>query len=216
MQEERALQIFAETKAILKNLHVVYTSGLHGSEYVNKDAVYVDTEATDELCRGIAEHFQDRNVGVVVAPVEGGINLSQGVARHLTRMTGRKVLSIYADKEGDGLVIKRGYDKYVPGKRVLIVDDVFTTGGSVKKLVEIIRRLEGKLVGIGGLCNRGGVKAEDVGETGEVPELFALTSVQMAMYEASVCPLCKANVPITTEVGKGKEYLAKKAQEKSM
>jgi len=203
-------KIFAQTKAIIKNSHVVYTSGKHGSEYVNKDAVYRDTEATDEVCREIAEHFKSSNVEVVVAPVEGGINLSQGVARHLTKLTGRKVISIFADKEGEGLTLKRGYDKDVPDKKVLVVDDVFTTGGSVKKLIELVRTLNGEVVAVGGLCNRGGVKVTDLGEG--ISELFTLTSVQMAAYDEAECPLCKGGVPISTEVGKGKEYLAKKAK----
>lgn len=208
MKESRVLEIFAQTKAIIKNSHVIYTSGLHGSEYVNKDAVYRDTEATDELCQAIAEHFRDFDVEVVVAPVEGGINLSQGVARHLTRMTGRKVISIFADKEGEGLILKRQYDKDVPGKRVLVVDDVFTTGGSVKKLIELIRRLNGKVVSVGGLCNRGGVKAADLGE--DVSEPFVLVNVQMTTYPPAECPLCKAGVPFNMEVGKAKERLAQK------
>ncbi len=211
MKEERVLAIFAETKAIIKNSHVIYTSGKHGSEYVNKDAVYRDPLATNELCQGIAEHFRDFNVEVVVAPVEGGINLSQGIARHLTLMTVRKIVSIFADKEGDTLVIKRGYDKDVPGKRILVVDDVFITGGSVKKLIELIRSLGGIVVGVGGLCNRGNVKAADLGE--EVPELFTLVSVQMDMYAPAECPLCKEGVPFNTEVGKAREYLAQKAKQ---
>ena len=210
MEERRVLEIFAQTKAIITNSHVIFTSGKHGSEYVNKDAVYRDPLATDELCKGIAEHFRDLNVEVVVAPVEGGINLSQGVARHLTLMTGRKIVSIFADKEGDNLVIRRGYDKDVPGKRVLVVDDVFTTGGSVKKLIELIRTMGGIVIGIGGLCNRGNVKAADLGE--EVPEPFTLVSVQMVMYLPGECLLCKEGVPFNTEVGKAREYLAQKAK----
>lgn len=206
--ERRALQIFAQNKAIITNSHIVYASGKHGSEYVNKDAVYPDTQATDELCGFIAEHFKDANIEVVAAPAVGGVTLSHEVASQLTRAD-RKVLGIYADKEGDNLIFKRGYGELVKGRRVLIVDDVLTTGGSVAKLVELVRSLGGEVVAVAVLCNRGGVKSEDVGN---VPELFALSSVQMESYEESECPLCKAGVPINTEVGKGKEYLEKKAK----
>ena len=190
-------------------LHV-YASGRHGSDYVNKDAVYPDTEATDELCQGIAERFQDDIVEVVVAPAVGGVILSQGVARHLTRMTGQKVLSIYADKvEGsNGLVIKRGYEKFVPSKRVLVVDDVLTTGGSVKRLVDLVRILGGVVVGVGVLCNRGNVQPSDIG----TPKLEALISVQMATYDEAGCLLCAQGVPINTEVGEGMKFLARKAK----
>lgn len=200
--------IFKKTNAYISGKHIVYTSGKHGSEYLNKDEIYTDTEATDELCRYLAEHFKNRKVETVIAPVQGGINLSQGVARHLTRMTGQKVFSVYADKEGDDLVIKRGYSKYIAGKRVLVVDDVFTTGGSVSKTIKAVRDLKGEIVGVGGLCNRGGVKAEDLGEG--IQGFFTLVNVQMTAYEEKECPLCKEGVPIYTEVGKGKEYLSKK------
>lgn len=208
--EKRALEIFAQTKAIIVRSHVVYTSGKHGSEYVNKDAVYPDTEATDELCQAIAEHFKDNNeIEVVAGPAVGGVLLSQGIARHLTRLTGLKISSVYAEKadEGDALVFKRGYAEFVRGRNVLVVDDVLTTGGSVKKLIEAVRILGGKVVGVGGLCNRGDVKPADIGD---VPELFTLTTVHMATYEEAECPLCKAGIPINTDVGKGKEYVVRK------
>lgn len=206
MKESRVREIFAQTKAIITQSHLVYASGKHGSEYVNKDAVYPDTEATDELCKGIAARFVLDKVEVVVAPAVGGVILSQGVARHLTKMTGRKVFGIYADKvEGsDALVVKRGYDKYVLGKRILVVDDVLTTGGSVKKLVKLVGTLGGIMVGVGVLCNRGNVQPADVEG---VPKLEALISVQMAMYEEAACPLCAQGVPINTEVGEGAKYL---------
>jgi len=206
--EKRALEIFAQNKAIITGSHIVYASGRHGSEYVNKDAVYPDTEAADELCEFIAEHFQDDEIEVVVAPVEGGITLSHEIAGDLTKLTGHKTLGVYADKEEGTLVFKRGYDKFVKGKRVLVADDVLTTGGSVAKLVQLVRSLGGEVVAVAVLCNRGGIKAEDIGN---VPELFALSNVQMESYEEKDCPLCKVSVPINTEVGKGKEYLAEKS-----
>lgn len=201
-------KIFKDTNAYISGKHIVYTSGKHGSEYLNKDEVYTDPEATDETCEYLAEHFKNRRVETVIAPVQGGINLSQGVARHLTRMTGRKIFSVYADKEGDSLVIKRGYGKYITGKRVLVVDDVFTTGGSVSKTIKAVRDLKGEIVGVGGLCNRGGVKAEDLGE--KIQGFFTLVNVQMAAFDEKDCPFCKDGIPIYTEVGKGKEYLAQK------
>ena len=206
--ELRTLEILGQSKAIITQSHIVYASGKHGSEYVNKDAVYPDTQATDELCGLIAEHFKDANVEVVVAPAVGGVILSHEVASQLTKAD-QKVIGIYADKEGDSLVFKRGYGEFIKERRILVVDDVLTTGGSVAKLVELSRSLGGEVVAVAVLCNRGGVKAEDIGN---MPELFALSNVRMADYDEAECPLCKAGIPINTEVGKGKEYLEKKAK----
>lgn len=206
--EKRALEIFAQNKAIITGSHIVYTSGKHGSAYVDKDAVYPRTRAADELCRFIAENFQDDEIDIVVAPVEGGVTLSHEIAGDLTELTGHETLGVYADKEGDNLVFKRGYGEFVKGRRVLIADDILTTGGSVAKLVGLVRSLGGEVVAVAVLCNRGGVKTEDIGN---VPELFALCNVQLEAFEENDCSLCKAGIPINTEVGKGKEYLAKKS-----
>lgn len=211
LTEQRVLEIFAENRAIITKSHIVYTSGKHGSEYVNKDAIYPDTEAVDELCRLIAKHFKNYEVQVVVAPAVGGVILSHEVASELTRLCEYTVLGVYAEKaeEGDTMIFKRGYGDFIPKRRVLVVDDVLTTGGSIKKVVEAIRALGGEVVGVGVLCNRGGVKAADISD---VPELFSLSNVQMAAYDETECPFCKAGLPINTEVGKGREYLAQKAK----
>lgn len=210
MEESRVREILERAGAVITQDHFVYNSSRHGPDYVNKDAVYPDTEATDELCQGIAERFCGDNVEVVVAPAVGGVILSQGVARHLTKMTGQKVLGIYADKEGeDALVIRRGYDQFVPDKRVLVVDDVLTTGGSARRLVELIRNLGGFVVGVGVLCNRGNVQPSGVGDP--PPRLEALINVQMLTYPEGECPLCDQGVPINTKIGEGSKYLARKA-----
>jgi orotate phosphoribosyltransferase len=87
------------------------------------------------------------------------------------------------------------------------VEDVLTTGGSARRVVEATRAIGGKVVGLGVLCNRGGVTPQDVAN---VPELFALVNVKMNAWDEAECPLCAQGVPINTDVGKGREYLARK------
>ncbi len=91
-------------------------------------------------------------------------------------------------------------------KKVLVVEDILTTGGSVKKVVEATRAIGSTVIGVGALCNRGGVTAK---ELGEVPQLFALINVQLDAWDEKACPLCAKKIPINTEVGKGQEFLAK-------
>ena len=246
MKEKEALKIFEETKAIITGSHIVYTSGRHGSAYVNKDAVYPYTQKISELCKAIAEHFYlKQDVEVVAGPAVGGVILSQWVAHHYHPFAYQpQIMAVFAEEEKiriaeakeenltikvfDGerlvsettlekgqklqvhtgrLVFARGYDKLIPGKKVLVVEDILTTGGSAKKVVEAVRACGGEVVGLGVLCNRDNVKAEDVGD---VPELFALTNVQMESWPEKECPLCIEGVSINTEVGKGREYLDKK------
>ncbi len=209
MKQEDVLQILADVGAVITGSHIVYTSGKHGSAYVNKDAVYPHTEAISLLCEAIAGKFfrNGENVEVVVAPALGGIVLTQWVAHHLTRLAGREVLAVYAEKMPDGnFAFTRGYDKLVARKRILVVEDILNTGGSARKVVDLVRS-RGWVVGVGALCNRGGVTAEDLG----VPKLTALVDVNLDAWDEHECSLCAQNVPVNTTVGKGKDFLARQA-----
>ena len=210
--EKRALEILNEAGAVMTNSHFVYASGRHGRVYVNKDAVYPHTAQTSRLCAEIAKRFQDDDVEVVIAPAIGGVILSQWTAWHLTELPrGREVLGVYAEKaEGDTFVIKRGYDRLIAGKNVLVVEDVLTTGGSARKVIEVTRAFGGEVVGLGALCNRGGVTPEDLGG---VPKLHALVNVTLDTWSEEECLRngpCSEGVPINIDVGKGREFLARK------
>lgn len=209
MGEQEVLQILGKVGAVISDSHFVYTSGKHGTAYVNKDALYPHTAETSRLCRAIAERFADDNVEVVIAPAIGGVILSQWVAHHLAEINGHEVLGVYAEKSesGDGFVIERDYDKLIPGKNVLVVEDVLTTGGSAKRVVEATRAIGGNVIGLGVLCNRGGITPQDVAD---VPKLTALVNVKLDSWSERACPLCKRNVPINADVGKGREFLARK------
>lgn len=205
MKEETILKILSDVHALIDESHIVYTSGKHGSMYVNKDALYPHTKETSALCRLFAEHFFKENIDVVVAPALGGIILSQWTAHHLSELSGRDVLAVYAEKMESGFMIKRGYDKLLPGKKVLLLEDVLTTGGSVKKVVELVQTLGASIAGVGALFNRGNIQPSDLGN---VPELFSLITKEMKSWNPEECPLCKQGIPINTSVGKGREFLA--------
>lgn len=214
MTEQEVLQVLSEVGAVIIDNHIVYTSGKHGTAYVNKDAVYPHTKETSRLCRTIAEQFANDKVETVIAPAIGGVILSQWTAHHLSEITGREVLGVYAEKveveNDDGFAIKRGYDKLVVGKNVLVVEDVLTTGGSAKKVIEATRAIGGKVVGLGVLCNRGEITPQDVAD---VPKLTALVNVKLDAYDEATCPLCEQNIPINTDVGKGREFLERKQKQ---
>ena len=208
-QDQEILNQLATHHAVLKDTHVVYTSGKHGSAYINKDAIYPHTQLTSELCKKIAENFAASGVEVVVAPVIGGVILAQWVSHHLTQLTGKEILALYAEKSeipGEFLM-KRGYDLLLKNRKTLIVEDVLTTGGSVKKVVELVRPLGADLVGVGALCNRGNVSTK---ELGDVPVLFSILNINLQAWDETECPMCKNGIPINVSVGKGREYLNKK------
>jgi len=202
------MKIFDETGAI-KTGHFVYTQGGHGPRYADKDSLYPHTKKARKLCKEIAKRFKNDGVEVVIGPAMGGIILSQWVTDYLTDLTGREVLAVYAQKNKDetGFVIKRGYDKLIEGKRVLVVEDVVNTGKSVEKVVELVRIHGGIVIGVGALVNRGGVTPQKIGNP---PKFVVLLNVKFENYPEKDCPLCRDGVPINTDVGKGSDFLARK------
>ena len=213
MTQEKLLQVLNEVGAVITNDHLVYTSGRHGSAYVNKDAIYPHVGLVETLCGQIVRHFSKDGIGVeydvVAGPEKGGIILSQWTAYDSAHrwVQGKEILAVYAEKEGDVFVFRRGYEKLIPSQKVLIVEDVLTTGGSVSKVVDAVRKLGGEVVGVGALCNRGSVTAADIGG---VPELYSILNISLESWPEYECPLCKQNVPINTSVGKGYEFLMRR------
>lgn len=201
MISHKTLNILEQVGAIITNSHIVYTSGRHGSSYINKDALYPHTAETSQVCSFIAAQFADDMIDVVAGPTVGGVILSQWVAHHLHKQAGRSVVAVYAEQQGDThqRVFRRGYDALLAGRRVLVVEDVLTTGGSARGVVEAVRACGGEVAGVGALCNRGAVDANTLG----VPRFVALVSLSLESWDASECPLCQQGVPINTRVGKG-------------
>ncbi len=238
MNEQIALSILDHNGAFLTNGHFVYTSGKHGSCYINKNALYPHTIQTSDICKYLAEQFKNDEVDVVIAPAMGGVILSQWTAHHLTKLGFKTVHSIFSEREegfffkapeegifildesstflesGDEIIIKKskhvikhGYEKLVPGKKVLVVEDILNTGSSVRKVIEATRKLEGQVVGVAALWNRGNVTAKDLAN---IPKLASLINKKIDLWDKNYCPLCKQNIPINTEMGKGREWLARK------
>lgn len=195
----RARAILTDARAILTGSHVVYTSGKHGSAYVNKDAVYPDTARVAALCRDLADAARPYRPEVVCGPAMGGIILAQWTGHHLG------LPAVYAEKAaGGGMALRRGYDRLVQGRRVVVVEDVVNTGGSLKEAVAAVRAAGGEVVAAVALVNRGGVPAAAV----DAPALVALLDVPLDAWAADACPLCRDGVPVNTDVGKGREFLA--------
>jgi orotate phosphoribosyltransferase len=210
MNDPQIMQIFTDAGAIVTDSHFVYSSGRHSSVYVNKDALYVHTGVIASLCQLMAQPYDAEQIDVVVGPVLGGIVLSQWTAHHLNaRRSSGETLAVFAEKGSDGVdknfSFNRGYDKFISGKNILIVEDILTTGGSVRQVVELVRRHGGTIVGVSALCNRGGVQPEDIGG---VP-IHTLIELTLKTYAEEECPFCQQKVPVNTTLGKGRAFLAR-------
>lgn len=209
LSQEDIVAIFDPLKVILLKTHVVYTSGHHGESYVNKDAIYPHTQELSRLCFEMARRFDEAGgeADIVAGPTVGGVILSQWVAYFLSQLTGRDVLSLFSEEDADkNRLFKRGYDALLPGQRVLLVEDVITTGGSIAKVGAAVKKNGGKVVGISALVNRSGGKVQTI----DGLAVRALLNIDLKSYTEKECPLCEKGVAINADVGKGREYLARK------
>jgi orotate phosphoribosyltransferase len=215
---DRVLKILKTLGTIITDSHFVYTSGKHGSVYIRKDQLYPYTDKTSKVCLEIAKDVKDKNIEIVVGPALGGIVLSQWTAYHLSKLTGRQVLSVFSEKSYDDKrvydrpqMLKRGYDKLVKGKRALIVEDLTTTGNSVKKVVNEVKKAKGKVVCVYVLVNRNpsGVNSKSM----DAP-FNSLAVLKADAWEPEKCPLCKKGVSVNIEVGHGKEFLMERKKER--
>ena len=180
-------EIFVKSGAVLQG-HFLLTSGLHSPVYWEKFKILQYPQYTAQLCGMIADRYRPQRIEVVAGPTTGGVLLAYEVARQLG------VRSIYAEKEGTGRIFRRSLT-ISPGERVLVVDDILTTGGSVEQVLAAVRKLSGEVIGIGVLVDRS-AKEIDFG----VPFFSCLRSPTVA-YAPEECPLCARGVPLVRPGG---------------
>jgi orotate phosphoribosyltransferase len=175
-----------QASGALKHGHFLLASGRHSDRYVEKFDLLRRPEATVVVCALIAGEFRDANIDVVVGPTTGGVILAFEVARQLG------VMSAYAERMADGSAgreIRRG-TTFEPGQRVLLVDDILTTGGSVRETLAALSSHPVEVEAIAVLVDR---SAGTV--TFDVP-LFSLATMEIATWEAATCPLCAGGQPL--------------------
>ncbi len=182
---DNVVAMFEKSGALLKG-HFRLASGLHSPVYWEKAMVLQYPEYTEKLCRMIADHFRKAGATVVAGPTTPGIILSYETARQLG------VRGIFAEKNepGGGREFRRGF-QIKPGEKVLVVDDVMTTGGSVREVIEAVKKLGGIVVGVGVLVYRPPARPVDFG----VPFYYCHRAEEVA-YSADRCPLCAQGVPL--------------------
>ena len=191
MTEQEVRQLFLETNAIMEG-HFLLTSGLHSPIYVEKFNVLQHPAYTERLCRALAGKFADEAVDTVVGPMTGGILLAHEVGKALgTR-------AIFTERENGRMTFRRGFT-LSPEERVLIVEDIVTTGGSVEEVIEAVRAFGGVPVGVGMLVDRSGGTVN----FGAVPHK-ALLHLAVETFSPDDCPLCKEGKLMTKRGRTGK------------
>ena len=191
MTQEEVRALLVQTGAIMDG-HFLLTSGLHSPHYVEKFNVLQHPEYTAQLCAAMAEKFKDANIETVVGPVTGGILLAHETGKSLgTR-------AIFTERVDGKMTFRRGFSLRA-GERVLIVEDIVTTGGSIKEVIEVVKAAGAVPVAVSMLVDRSGGKAD----FGDVPST-ALLTMDVETYAPETCPLCAKGVPMTKRGRTGK------------
>lgn len=191
MTEQEVMDLLTKTKAIMHG-HFLLTSGLHSPAYVEKFNVLQQPKYTEMLCKELASRFAAAKVETVVGPMTGGILLAHEVGKALgTR-------AIFTERVDGKMAFRRGFSLR-EGERVLIVEDIVTTGGSVKEVIDVVKKEGAIPVGIGLLVDRSGGKID----FSSIPH-EALLHLSVTTYKPEDCPLCHDNVPMTKRGRTGK------------
>ncbi|MGB9006331.1 MAG: orotate phosphoribosyltransferase [Candidatus Aminicenantales bacterium] len=178
LKKEETLKIFRDTGALLEG-HFILTSGLHSASYFQCAKVFQYPWHAEKLSREIADHFRKEKISVVVSPAVGGIVFGQEVGRLLN------CRAIFTERVEGKMALRRGFE-LSPGDRVLVAEDVTTTGGSVKEVMEAVRSAGAEVGAVTAVVDRSGGRAQF-----GVP-YFSLIKMDVSNYDPKDCPLCKA------------------------
>lgn len=181
MDTDRMLSIFRETGALLEG-HFLLTSGLHSPQYFQCAKVLQYPRYCEMLCAEIAARFKGEGLDAVVAPALGGIVVGQEVGRQLG------VRTMFAERKDGQMQLRRGF-VVSPGERVLVCEDVVTTGGSVREVLDIVHGAGGVVAGVGAIVDRSG------GTVRFGPPQVAVMTLEAVTYRPEACPLCAQGTP---------------------
>jgi len=182
MDDAQVLDRFRQVGALLEG-HFRLTSGLHSSGYLQCALVLQHPDLAEALGAAIAERVRGLGAQAVLSPALGGIVIGQEVGRALG------IRAIFAERQDGKLMLRRGFT-LAPGEKVLVVEDVVTTGGSTRETIDVARAAGAQVVGAASIIDRsGGAQKLDV-------PYHALATVSLPTYEPEKCPLCLAGQPV--------------------
>ena len=187
LKREELLQLF-ETAGAIRHGHFELSSGLHSGTYVQCALVLQYPRFAEKLGQALAAMFSDARIDAVVSPALGGVIIGQEVARALPApkdTIGGGVPAMFVERDGSGtMTLRRGFTLR-PDQHVLVVEDVWTTGGSTQEAIHVVEEAGGRVIAAGALIDRSGGKIEFPVESN------ALIELSIESYEAEDCPLCR-------------------------
>ena len=183
IKTEEVMKKFEQAGAIQKG-HFKLTSGVHSDTYIQCAQVMQHPDFMHNLCSELGKKFRGDDIDVIVGPAIGGIIMAHVMARVL----GPWVRAIFTERENGKMTLRRSFE-IIQGEKVLVVEDVTTTGSSVREVIDIVNSRQGKVVGVGVLIDRSGGKVDFRIKTEK------LLTVDIKTYLPEECPLCKKGIP---------------------
>lgn len=182
MTKEQALKIFESSGALL-NGHFLLTSGLHSPQYFQCAKVLQYPKYTEQLCNEIVNNVKNDKIDCVVSPAVGGLIVGQECARQLG------CRAIFAERENGVMTLRRGFE-IQHDERVFVVEDVVTTGGSVKEVIQLVKGVGAEVAGVGFIVDRSnGKKIFD-------DPSYSVFKMDVVTHKPEKCPLCKEELPL--------------------
>lgn len=178
ISEKRVLEVLKEA-GVLQEGHFLLTSGRHSNKYMQCAKLFRNTKYSEELCAALAEQFMDDKIDVVIGPALGAVQMAYEVSRTIG------CENFFAERDNGVMSLRRGF-AFEAGQRVLVVEDVVTTGGSVREVINIVKEQGGIVAGVGVIVDRTG------GNIDFGAPLKAVISVKIESWEADSCPLCES------------------------
>jgi len=187
LTREELVKMF-EVAGAIRHGHFELSSGLHSATYVQCALVLQYPRFAERLGQALAALFSDARIDAVVSPALGGLIIGQEVARALPSpkdTIGGGVPALFVERDASGtMALRRGFTLQ-PDQHVLVVEDVWTTGGSTQETIHVVEEVGGRVVAVGALIDRSGGQIEFPVESN------ALVELQIASYEPEDCPLCR-------------------------
>ena len=191
IKENKIHDIFIET-GVLQKGHFKLSSGRHADKYLQCARVLQYPEYAQLFGKEIAELWNDKEIDVVIGPAIGGIVISYTVGQALEKRT------VFSERKEGIMKLRRGFE-IKPSDNVLLVEDVVTTGGSVREVINLLENFGANIVGISSLVDRSG------GEVDFSYPFKSLLQIDVASYDPENCLLCENNIPINKPGSKKEE-----------
>lgn len=199
MDSSAVLAIFKGTGALLEG-HFQLTSGLHSAQYFQCAKVLQYPEQCEALCGDLARRFDPNTIDAVIAPAMGGIVVAQEVGRQLRKRT------MFTERKDGAMQLRRGF-VIRSGERILVCEDVVTTGGSVGEVIQIVNDCGGIVAGVAYIVDRSGGTVKFPVAVGGKQEAVLLMDV--VAYDPAACPLCKQGIPAVKPGSRGNNAAAR-------